>query len=245
MKKERIFWGILFILGAVFLLVSQTGPFKGFNIGAWDVIWTVILVIIFLKSLIRLHYFPMFFSLAFLGIIHAEVLGLTAIVPWIILGAALLLSIGCHIIFPSRKCDNVEFVNFASSNCSNTCESEVNFGATNHKDDNDFIRQEVNFSSCVKYVTSTVFKGAQLECNFGAMKIYFNDAQMQDNTACVFIENNFGGTEIFVPSTWRVENQIASVFGGVNQKGVCNHDGVHTLYLKGENNFGGITIFYI
>ena len=58
-------------------------------------------------------------------------------------------------------------------------------------------------------------------------------------------ENNFAGTEIYVPKNWHVVNQIHSAFGGVDEKGVSQPDGIHTLYLTGECNFGGIDIIYI
>ena len=32
MKKERIFWGVFFILGAIFLLFSQTSFMKGLEL---------------------------------------------------------------------------------------------------------------------------------------------------------------------------------------------------------------------
>jgi len=240
MKNGKILWGILLILGAVLLLFSQTAMVKSLNLDVWSVVLSAFLIVIFVENLVRVRYFGIFFSLACLGIIHAEWLGITELVPWILLGAALLLSIGFSILFPRKKKDwNVV------CNVGITEDDEVVFGEKIHQDFNEEVKQTVTFGSAVKYINSTNFKRAHFECNFGAMKVYFTGAEMQSTEATVFVENNFGGVELYVPKGWRVENRIENAFAGVNEKGVCNSDGQHTLFLMGENNFGGITILYL
>lgn len=238
MKKERNLWGVLFILGAICLLFSQTDFMKGLQINVWNVLWTIILVAILIKSIFRLNYFGIFFPIAILCVIYHEPLGLTSIGPMTFFGAAILLSIGCNMIFPNKNhricCNGGHFHS-----------GDVSFDEVVDTDINEYVRQEVNFGSCVKYVNSDNFKGGRFECNFGAMKIYFTNAIMQDTQATVTIENNFGGTEIYVPKNWTVVNQIHSVFGGVDEKGAHQPDGAHTLYLTGECNFGGVEIIYI
>ena len=239
MKKERILWGVLFILGAICLLFSHTDFMHGLQINVWNLLWTIILLAILIKSIVRLNYFGIFFPLAFLCVIYKEPLGITQIAPFTLFGAAILLSIGCNMLFPKKKyhgCCNDK--HFHSG-------EHVSFDEVIDMDTNEYIRQEVNFGSCVKYINSDNFKGGRFECSFGAMKLYFTNTIMQDSQATVTIENSFGGTEIYVPKNWIVINQIHSVFGGVEEKGVHQPDGTHTLYLTGECNFGGIEIVYI
>ena len=239
MKKERILWGVLFILGAICLLFSHTDFMHGLQINVWNLLWTIILLAILIKSIVRLNYFGIFFPLALLCIIYKEPLGITQIGPFTFFGAAILLSIGCNMLFPRK--DHHIYWNRGQFNS----EGEVNFDEVVDTDTNEYIRQEINFGSCVKYVNSENFRGGNFECNFGALKIYFTNTIMQDSQATVSIENNFAGTEIYVPKNWHVVNQIRSAFGGVDEKGVSQPDGVHTLYLIGECNFGGIDIIYI
>lgn len=239
MKKERVLWGLLFILGAVFLLFSKTDFIQGLRINVWNMLWTIILVSILLKNIVRLNYFGIFFPLAFLFVLYDGPLGITSITPVTVFGAAILLSIGCNMLFPRKEHPICYHRGQFNS------EGEVNFDEVVHEDTHEYIMQEVNFGSCVKYVNSDNFKNGHFECNFGALKIYFTNTIMQNSQATVSIENNFAGTEIYVPKNWMVVNQIHSTFGGVDEKGVHQPDGTHTLYLVGECNFGGINIIYI
>ena len=203
MKKERILWGVLFIIGAICLLFSHTDFMKGLQINIWNILWTIILVVILIKNLVRLNFFGIFFPLAFLCIIYDEPLGIIGIAPWTFFGAAILLSIGCNMLFPKK---------WKESCCHGHWNSEGS---------------------------------GRFECNFGAMKIYFTNTIMQGEQATIHVENNFGGTELYIPKNWIVVNQIHSAFGGVDEKGCHQPDGVHTLYIEGECNFGGIDIIYI
>ena len=103
--KKKIFWGIILVLAAVFLLVSQMGLIPELNIGFWTIVWTIVSAAILINGIAKFQFSGIFFGLAFLGIIYDEPLGISAITPWPILGAALLLSIGCNMLFPKRgKC---------------------------------------------------------------------------------------------------------------------------------------------
>ncbi len=101
MKNSRVFWGLFLILGAIFGLAAQMGYVQGF--GGWAIFGTILFAALFLKSLINLQYFGIFFSLAFIGIINAELLGITAITPGPIILAAFFLALGCSWLFPKKR----------------------------------------------------------------------------------------------------------------------------------------------
>lgn len=233
MKKERIFWGVFFILGAVFILAAGLGLIQG--IGVWSLIWTVFFAAILIKSLIKIRFFGIFFSLAFLGIIYAQPLGISGIVPWPVLGAALLISIGCSMIFPKKN----RFVYHVGHDRSEHFDKIIN------EPDSDTVNYSISFGSSIKYINTDDFKSAALECSFGALKVYFDNAVMQGPEACVYLDNSFGGVELYIPKSWKVVSQIDNSFGGVDEKGRSMPEGLHTLYIKGDNSFGGITIVYI
>ncbi len=237
MKKQRLLLGFFFIFAAIFLILSQTELMKGFPINIWNIIVTIFMVAILLDNIPKLNYGGIFLPLAVLCIIYDEFLGIHEISVFTYLCAAILLSIGCGIVFPRR--------NRWRNHMHMESEIETNFDAVVDTDNSEYIRKEVNFGSCVKYINSSTFKSGRFECNFGGMKLYFTNAKMQDLQAVVFIETNFGGTEIYVPKEWTVINEVRCAFGGVNEKGIHQPDGVHTLYLQGECNFGGLDIIYI
>lgn len=233
MRKEKYFWGIIFILCAVYLLTSKMGFLNWLNISVWSTILTIFFLSTLLKGISRVDFYGIFISLAFLGIVHDEFLGIEAITPWPILGAAILLGIGFNMIFPNRKKHKNNM--YITSNSAPIIENT----------DGERVFYRVSFSSAINYVNSTSFREASFDCSFGSLKVYFDHAIMAGDTAVIYIDNSFGGTELFIPREWRVINQLDSSFGGVDEKGSPMADGVHTVYLRGDNSFGGVTIHYV
>ena len=99
-KHNNWFWGIFFVLAAVFVVVSQVTSFT--TIGFWSILAAVVLAAICIQSLVHLNYFGVFLPLALAYIIFQNPLSLYAISPWLLILAAVLLSIGFHTIFRRR-----------------------------------------------------------------------------------------------------------------------------------------------
>ena len=72
---------------------------------------------------------------------------------------------------------------------------------------------DANFGSAIKHFESEL-ETAELECNFGSIKAYFENAELKDGKATVKIDCNFGGIEIYVPKTWKVIDKTRTAFGG-------------------------------
>ena len=100
MKKRNIFWGILFVLGAIGLIVGKMGFLSGVN--PFSLGFSVILGVIIIDSLFRLNYAGILFPIAFLCIIYDKQLGITSLTPWTVLISALFGSIGLSMIFPKK-----------------------------------------------------------------------------------------------------------------------------------------------
>lgn len=234
MKKERIFWGVFLILGAIFIIAGKLGFMQ--SVSAWSLVWTILFAAALIKSLLHTNFVGIFLSLALLGIVYAEQLQIQAITPWPVLGAAVLLGIGCSMIFPKKKWNKYFHCNNMSFNGENKIINEA---------DGSNCRCTVSFGSSVKYINSDAFETGEFETSFGGMKVYFDNAIMKGSEAHINIQNSFGGIDLYVPRTWKVINRVESCFGGVDEKGRCEWDGVHSLYMNGDNSFGGITIYYV
>ncbi len=106
-------------------------------------------------------------------------------------------------------------------------------------------RTDANFGSTAKYFDDEL-SAESLECNFGSIEAYFENAKPKDNQAKVHLECNFGSIELYVPKAWKVIDHTRTSFGSVNEK---NHPVVTekspVLTLEGECNFGSITIIYL
>jgi predicted membrane protein len=232
MKKERVFWGVLFIVAGIFLVISKLGYFEGVN--AISLILTVFLVSIIVKSVPRLNFSGILFPIAFIGIIYDKQLGITAITPWTILLAALFGSIGLSMIFNKH-------VNFLKRK--HFCE-EYKFEKIDVEDES-HVSFRNSFGESIKYINTDKFEQADLNCSFGGMKVYFDNAVMSNENALVRIDASFAGIELFVPRTWKIEDRTHVFLGGISEKNKSDQIKTNTLILVGDISFAGVEIIYI
>jgi predicted membrane protein len=232
MKKEKVFWGILFILMGVFLIISKLGYFP--NVNVISLLLTAFLVAVIVKSLVRLNFAGVLFPIAFICIIYDKQLGITNITPWTVLIAALLGSIGLSMIFHKHtKCVNFKF------------DSEDYKFEKIDVEDESHIRIKNSFTSSIKYINTDNFEQADFNCSFGAMKVYFDKAIMSNDNAIVRINASFSGIELYIPKEWNVEDKTNVVLGSINEKNRNNQVTTNTLTLVGDIKFSGVEIIYI
>lgn len=234
MKKGNVFWGLFFVLGAVFILLSKIGYFADVNV--FSLILTVILAGLIVKSVVDMEFGGIFFSAAFIAIIYSEAWGIEDLTPWPVLGAALLATIGCGMIFGNRyrwqKKYRVHEGNFAEEVIDHPDGEKITF--------------ETHFGGSIKYVNTDDFKQADLRCSFGSMKVYFDNAIIQGDNAYINLDCSFAGVELFIPRTWQMINKSNFTFGDVAEKNRTNrNETTKTITLVGNANFCGVDIIYI
>lgn len=234
MKKQKIFWGIFFILAAVLIIISKLGFMP--DVGVFSIFATVILIWVLLKGLKRRNFYEIMFAIAFLCIVYDEPLGIEALTPWSVLAAALLLSIGLSMLFHKR---HVRF-NYGVEHNDHNAYVESNEQCSDEK-----IVCENNFGSAIRYINSDNFCSACLENNFGSMTVYFDNAVIQTESAQVQVENNFGETVLYIPKEWKIHTNLEHSFGNIESFGAPTGTGNAALYIRGETNFGNIEIHYV
>ena len=102
------------------------------------------------------------------------------------------------------------------------------------------------FGSAIKYIHSDNFQSAYVECKFGSLEVYFDDVLMGGAQAEVTVNIFCGGTTLYVPRTWRVDNRISCSFGAVDESGKnISESDSNCLILKGYVEFSGLDIQYI
>lgn len=232
MKKEKVFWGLLFVLLGVFLIVNKLGFFAGVNV--FSLIMTAFLVVVIVKSIFKLNFAGILFPLAFIAIIYDEQLGITEITPWTVLFAAMLGSIGLSMIFHKHN----KWINVG-------CDSDDYEFEKIDVEDEDHVIFRTSFGGSIKYVNTDNFEQADLSCSFGAMKVYFDHAVMKDNNAVVRINASFSGVELFVPKAWKVENRTNVFLAAIEEKNSSSEITTNTLTLIGDIKFSGVEITYI
>lgn len=232
MKSEKVFWGLIFIAGAIFLIVSKLGIFHDINL--FSLVLTVLLAAVLIKGVVRRKFPEIFFPIAFLCIIYSDMLGLNALTPWPVLAAAILASIGCSMLFHNH-CDYKKL-----DHC-----GHHDFSASTEQVTGERIMFQTSFGSSIKYINTDNFEYANIRCSFGATKVYFDNALIQKGNATVNLDVSFAGVELFIPKSWTIINNADFTFGGLDEKNHSQSSGMPTLTLTGDANFAGVTIIYV
>lgn len=233
---RKVFWGILLLLGALALLVGRMGYFGGMSF--WSILFSIALVGIFVDGIFRRSFGTMLFAAAFFVIVNDKLLGMEAITPWPVLGAALLGTIGLGILFPQKKWKQ----EYWKDGCrwKGVSQENVTYG-----ENGDTIHFENSFNESIKYIASTDLSFIHIENSFGSMNVYFDNAVLKENRAGVHVENSFGSTVLYVPRDWKVILNVENVFGTTKEKGHCNPGGENILEVHGEVSFGDLNIIYL
>ena len=125
---SRIFWGLFFLAGGAAIVLNQLGLFSFMDLSLGHVIWSILLIAVFIKSIASRFWVGTFLSLFFLFWVLSAAFGIAKDFSWWpIFGAAVFLSIGFTILFRPKKKDwyffsSYDYKDFAGND--NACESE-------------------------------------------------------------------------------------------------------------------------
>lgn len=232
MKLQKWFWGLFFLMAGAGIIINQLGYFG--NINMFTLVFTILLIPIMIKSMTHLNFAGILFPLAIIGILFEKQLGITELTPWPILLTALFLSIGLTILFHKKSCSWNKF-HYQGEH----------FDTIINEDDDNIVDVSVNFGSSIKYVNSKDFQKGGFHCSFGALKVYFDNAILNENGAEIILDASFAGVELYIPKTWNISNQISASLAGVEEKNRSYINDGPTVTLKGNISFSGVTIIYI
>lgn len=234
-KTNQMFWGFFFILCAAFLICSKLLAIS--SISVFSLLFAVMFTVILLKSLARLEFPGVFFSLAFLCIIFSKPLHIESITPWPVLAAAILLSIGFSMIF--KKDQSLFHIHTGSS------EFNAEKSAVFNEPDGSTIRFDTTLGSSIKYVNSENFQAGYFDCSFASMKVYLDKAVIPSGHATVTLDVSFGNIDLYIPKEWTLLNHTDTSFGSVVEKNTATRDSNVTITLLGDVSFSGVNIIYV
>lgn len=235
---NKLFWGLMFLIGAAALLLNRLHIWPViFHISLFDIILTIFFIWLILEGLRHRNFFEILFGLAFIAIQYDDILHITAITPWTLLGATLLASIGLSIIFPKyQRHGGNDFKGFQFADS-----GKKEF----YEEDGEILYFKNSFGSSAKYVNTDALVNATFINSFGEMKIYFDNAIIKNGIADINLEVSFGSAILYVPKTWHVENHVKTSFGEIKEQNSSQSQGCPTLRIYGEVSFGDATIVYI
>lgn len=227
---KKILWGLFFLASAGILLADGMGCFpEGLN--AVKLILVTFFGIVFIESVLKLHYFGIFMPLALTGVVLDTELGLEAISPWPLIVAGILLTIGCYILFG-------KFANFEHK-------EERKFEEETIEGEESVVNINASFGAVTKYVNTKKLKKINVNLKFGAAKLYLDKAEIDGDNATLDINTSFSGVDVYIPRTWKVVNKTYAKLGAVEENRNTNDEINKTLTITGDVHFSGIKIIYL
>lgn len=248
MKKNNIYWGMIFIIMAALIVVNGLGLIEG--VGVWSIIFTVHFWCCIIRWNRKITGNNNIILACFLAIVWSEQLHIESITPWPILFAALLGSIGISMIFGKKNKKWKKNYSGGNHYYSNNSSNEGKYFDENvnvEQDSGEVVTCESKFAGTVKYITSNNLKKVYVRNEFSGMSIYLDKAKVPSKRLEIEIKNSFGGVEIYIPANWIVENELNCSFGGYDEEGTkapTDAESV-TVVIKGSANLSGVTIKYI
>ncbi|MDB6223106.1 LiaF transmembrane domain-containing protein [Lactobacillus amylovorus] len=246
-KWSRIFWGVGLIAAAVFLVIDQLHLLP-FTIGFWAIFWTVVFVASLITSVINKNLYGAIFSIAFLVIVYAKPLHISALSPWTILLVAILVSAGISLIFRNSFKPTI-IINGKKVNANWSDLINKNFKADNVITDNGFGVDSDNvvisgkMTEASRYIHSQNLKTVTIDSSMGDVSVYLDDAKAAGDEVIMNINTSMCDVDVYIPSDWQVENNMQNSLSDVD---IDHSKGTGTkLILQGRNTMGDLTVKHV
>ena len=231
------FWGLLFIVAAIYVLFGSTVLFEGIGLGT--ILLTIIFGAMLIKGLKDFSFGGILFPTAFLAIIWDSKLGIEDLTPWPVLFAALLGTIGLNMIFGKpKRIVNIE-KKIKKFNNENTNYVKID------KESGQYVTAKVTFGGMQKYIESDDLRRVDLTAHFGGAEIYLSNSKIPSGEAIVALDCKCSGVEIYVPREWNVINKVDVTMGAVNLNGKNTGESGVNLILIGNASLCGVDIKFV
>jgi len=232
------FWGLLFLLAAVFIVIRQFDNF--INIGIGSIIIALMALAFILHCIINLNFAPLPIPLAVLYYTFQLPFDWPYVQIYTLIVASILAWIGLSILLPKRYSNKFFYYKIKHKKYDSSDDSQ----AAAETDFNNNPSVSVKFGETKRHLRAESLESAMLHCNFGALEIYFDQVVLNPNGAVIDLNCSFGAIELYVPRNWHVRDNINCSFGGVdidkNFSPLAAN--VPQLTLTGSVSFGGIEV---
>lgn len=108
----------------------------------------------------------------------------------------------------------------------------------------DYLKVTTIFGEVKKIVITKRFQGGEVVNIFGGTDVNLIQSDIQ-GPVVIDVFQLFAGMKIIIPSHWKVQSDVVSVFGEVDDKRFTQgipQDDQKVLYIRGTSVFGGVTI---
>jgi len=236
-KYSKIIWGIFLLLAAAFLIINQSDNFM--DIGFGSIIISVLSIILIVQCIANFQFAFLPIPLAALYYIYQIPLDLPAVQLKFLVIASILASVGLAIMIPGKHIKKSFKFKLGDSGKSHHQKTSTE----NTKEGNNQ-SIKVNYGSISRRICADNLETVELNCNFGAMEIFFNQAVLSPNGAVVDLSCSFGAILLVIPKNWKVVNQLNCSLGGVDMDNnfSISSENAPQLTITGNVSLGGVEI---
>lgn len=137
--------------------------------------------------------------------------------------------------------------NFGKRSCSNWKHHAnfENFNNTTMNSEDGYLNVNASFDSRKNIVMDPVFKGGNVECNFGEVVLDLRKTTLQEGKTMLNVSCSFGSIVVIVPSDWNVQLQGDSAFGSFSDSRYAptyNPNSGSSLVIQGKCSFGEVKL---
>jgi len=231
-------WGIFLLLAAAFVLINQFDGFAGISAGS--IILAVLSLVFFVQCIASLNFALLPIPLAVLYMVFQAPCDLPYIRPRTLIAATVLASAGLYILLPRKHWNH---------GCGNNSRSGDPFPQMrtedSHKDNNPVIN--LNLGAISRRLHADSLETVHLHCNFGALEVFFDQAEISPNGAEAALDCSLGAIKLIIPKHWRVVDKINCTLGGVDiEKQYADPEtNAPQLTLTGNVSLGGIEVRFV
>ncbi|MBQ7172858.1 MAG: hypothetical protein IJR88_01900 [Clostridia bacterium] len=224
-RYQAIFWGLVLILAAAVLILDGVGVALAPGFTPWRIIGRVLLLAWVVYEIVRLKFADIFFPLALLFLLFKDPLADLLSwnkekIPkaWIILLAAILISIGLHIIFDRKKTVYVNGVKVENE--------KIGVGKMGKE---------------TFYADAADLSGYTIKDHLGAVELFVTNKESYVGSGVITICDNLGLVTLHLPGDWNVLTQCRDNLGTIS---VPEHEatGEKSITLDVYDNLGKVEV---
>lgn len=240
MKNKSWFWGVFLILAAGLAIASQLGGFGYLSV--WSLLATIALLALIVYSIASRNAFGIFIPIALLYAIYRVPFNLPRISLWILLIAAVLLSMGIEMIFHNQ------LKNYRNRHWEKDHHIASNFSHSDQVGDDNHPSISASFTESSRYLHASALQSGNFSVSFGSLNVYMDNVALDPAGANIKVDCSFGSMIIYVPNHWTVNEQIhVSIGDAKNETRFYSAENVDSpvLNVYGNVQFGEIKICHL
>jgi len=245
-KTSKLAWGVFWLLIAGLIMANYFGGFVQLTV--WNVVIGALALIVLFHCLATLSVATLPIPVAALYYIFQAPLGLPFVAFWTLVLVTLLVTCGLHVLLPgklgSRKHFAVVFDDDKNRGRHSGSEGDRTKTQIDEGDDDNNPYISVQFGGVSRYLHSDNLETADLNCAFGGLEVFFDHVKLSPNGAEVYVNCKFGAIEIYVPSHWRIIDDVTTSLGSaeVDRRIKPSGPDAPTLRLHGNVAFGSVEV---